>query len=89
MKNIKPYRIKHVSGLYYQPAKGRKKSNLSTLGNVYFTKNSPFYDRSSYIYIQVDKETRVFSKVKDFFPLNSKGNISCSAHKAQFIIEEL
>lgn len=87
---MKPYRIKHIeSGLYYRPARGRNKSNLSTHGNVYLTKNSPFYDKSSYIHIQVDKDTRVFNKAKEMFPVDRDGNISCYANKIQFIIEEL
>lgn len=88
---MKPYRIKHIeSGLYYRPARGRNKSNLSTHGNVYLTKTNPLTSKGrDYIYIQVDKETRTFKKVKDMFPKDSKGNIYFKCPKEQFIIEEL
>ena len=69
---MKPYRIKHkFSGLYYQPVRGRIKSNLSKNGKVYITKLNPLESTTDdYIHIEVDKETMVFKKVEGLFPYN-------------------
>lgn len=88
---MKPYRIKHKnSGLYYQPVRGRIKSNLSKNGKVYITKLNPLVSTTGdYIYIEVDKEARVFKKVEGLFPLDKYGNINGKCPKEQFEIEEL
>lgn len=87
---MKAYRIKHtLSGLYYQPAKGYIKSNLGKNGKVYLTRTNPLTSREDYIYIQVDKESKVFEIVKGLFPLNKDGDIIFKAPKEQFEIEEL
>jgi hypothetical protein len=87
---MRPYRVRHIpSGLYYQPARGYRKSNLSKQGKVYLTGLNPLSTMPDYVYIQVDKESRVFGLVKSLFPLNDKGDILYKTPKEQFIIEEL
>lgn len=48
------YKLKHIpSGLYYQPVKGRWKSNKTNLavrGKVYTSKTYPKMDKPEYIY---------------------------------------
>lgn len=87
----RPYRVKHIpSGLYYQPARGYAKSNLSKTGKAYITNVNPLTSKGrDYIYIQVDKYARVFNSVKGLFPLNNEGNIEYRCPKDQFKIEEL
>lgn len=88
---MQAYRIKHIpSGLYYQPVRGYIKANLSKRGKVYLTGTNPItLQRLDYIYIQVDKETRVFNLVKDLFPIDQNGDISCRVPKSEFIKEEV
>lgn len=66
----KPYRIKHkASGLYYQPS--RNHSNLSKIGKVYMTNNSPLLINNGYDYISVSvrKGTKVHNNLEKEMPL--------------------
>lgn len=67
---VKPYRIKHKnSGLYYQPASNH--SNLSKIGKVYMTNNSPLLinDGYDYVSISVRKGTNVHNILEKLMPL--------------------